>query len=392
MRVAVLGAGGTIAPAIVRDLAESDEVSELVLLDLDAEKAHARWPTRTAAARRARRRSTRPRPRAEPGSLPGALAGCDVLVNSASYRINLDAMRACLEAGCHYIDLGGLYRVTGEPARALGRVRAGGPARDARDRLGARQDEPDGEGRAPTASAARLDEVARLAAGRDMDPPDGLLDPLRAADADRRADPAARSSCGAASRWRWSRMADGGAVDFGDPIGEGETIYTLHSELRTFGSSFGCREGELPALAVARAARAAARAHRRLATRRSTRARARGRPAVAGDRLGASHRGRAPATARSASGRSPGRIERLGDGRRDRLDRRAGRGGHTLAGTGIDRGPRGAAAGGLHRPGRDVRRARTARHRIRSGGEPGGTEHEGRRTRQRSRRTSTASR
>ena len=36
-----------------------------------------------------------------------------MLVNAASYRVNLDAMRACLEAGCHYIDLGGLYRVTG---------------------------------------------------------------------------------------------------------------------------------------------------------------------------------------------------------------------------------------------------------------------------------------
>jgi len=32
-------------------------------------------------------------------------------------------------------------------------------------------------------------------------------------------------------------------VDFGDPIGEGETIYTLHSEMRTFGDSFGCGEG-----------------------------------------------------------------------------------------------------------------------------------------------------
>ena len=37
-----------------------------------------------------------------------------MLVNSASYRVNLDAMRACLEAGCHYIDLGGLYHLTGE--------------------------------------------------------------------------------------------------------------------------------------------------------------------------------------------------------------------------------------------------------------------------------------
>lgn len=42
MRVAVLGAGGTIAPAIVRDLAESPEVEELLLLDLDLDRAEAR--------------------------------------------------------------------------------------------------------------------------------------------------------------------------------------------------------------------------------------------------------------------------------------------------------------------------------------------------------------
>ena len=38
-KVAILGAGGIIAPAIVRDLAESDEVAELLLLDLDEAKA-----------------------------------------------------------------------------------------------------------------------------------------------------------------------------------------------------------------------------------------------------------------------------------------------------------------------------------------------------------------
>ena len=36
-----------------------------------------------------------------------------MLVNTASYRINLDAMRACLAAGCTYLDLGGLYWMTG---------------------------------------------------------------------------------------------------------------------------------------------------------------------------------------------------------------------------------------------------------------------------------------
>ena len=39
MRVAVLGAAGTIAPAIVRDLAASEEVESILLLDLRAEQA-----------------------------------------------------------------------------------------------------------------------------------------------------------------------------------------------------------------------------------------------------------------------------------------------------------------------------------------------------------------
>jgi saccharopine dehydrogenase-like NADP-dependent oxidoreductase len=37
-------------------------------------------------------------------------------------------------------------------------------------------------------------------------------------------------------------LAGGGEVDFGEPIGSAATIYTLHSELRTFAQSFGCRE------------------------------------------------------------------------------------------------------------------------------------------------------
>lgn len=35
-------------------------------------------------------------------------------------------------------------------------------------------------------------------------------------------------------------LTPGGAVDFGEPVGKAETIYTLHSELATFGESFGC--------------------------------------------------------------------------------------------------------------------------------------------------------
>ncbi len=236
MRVAVLGAGGTIAPAIVRDLAESDEVSELVLLDLDAERAGAVAEAHGGGKATAARVDAR-----EPGSLPGALAGCEALVNSASYRINLDAMGACLEARCHYIDLGGLYWMTGrqlelsadfEGAGLIAMLGVGSApgktnlmARVAAERLG-----------------GTADEVRVSAAGRDLDPPEGfsipyalrtLIDELTMAPIVLRdGEPA-----------EVQPMRDGGTVDFGDPIGEGETIYTLHSEMRTFGSSFGCRDG-----------------------------------------------------------------------------------------------------------------------------------------------------
>jgi saccharopine dehydrogenase-like NADP-dependent oxidoreductase len=37
-------------------------------------------------------------------------------------------------------------------------------------------------------------------------------------------------------------MLPGGSVRFADAIGEGETIHTIHSEMRTFPDSFGCSE------------------------------------------------------------------------------------------------------------------------------------------------------
>ena len=148
MKVAVLGAGGIIAPAIVRDLAESEEASELLLLDLDADRAQAVADTHGGAKSQAaavdarsawRRRST----------------ACDVLVNSASYRVNLDAMRACLEAGCHYVDLGGLYWLTGEQIELSPRFEAAGLHGDPRHGLLARQDQRDGGARPSRSWAPR---------------------------------------------------------------------------------------------------------------------------------------------------------------------------------------------------------------------------------------------
>ena len=75
----------------------------MMLLDLDGERA-------AAVADRARRRqghAPTPSTPVPSESSPSRLQDVDVLVNTASYRINLDAMQACLGAGCHYLDLGG---------------------------------------------------------------------------------------------------------------------------------------------------------------------------------------------------------------------------------------------------------------------------------------------
>jgi lysine 6-dehydrogenase len=233
VKVAVLGAGGTIGRAIVRDLADSPEVSELLLADLDG-----------AAVRRVADEQGggkgRPVTLDARGDLAGAVAGCAVLVNAASYRINLEAMEAALAAGCHYVDLGGLYWMTARQlelderfiaANLLGVVGMGAAP---------------GKTNVMAALAVRelggdqIEEIVVNAAGRDPRAGDGLrlpyalrtlIDELTMAPIVLRDGEPVALAPGAA----------GGAVRFPDPVGLAETIYTLHSELQTFGRSFGTR-------------------------------------------------------------------------------------------------------------------------------------------------------
>ncbi|MEA2213744.1 MAG: hypothetical protein QOF83_3692 [Solirubrobacteraceae bacterium] len=238
LTVGVIGAAGTIAPAIIRDLAESDEVTELRLLDLDAERAAA-----VAAEHGQGKASAGAVDARSVAELAAQLAGVDVLVNTASYRINLEAMRASLTAGAHYVDLGGLYWMTGRQRElhdafaqagllALLGVGSSPGKTNLMARHGVDQLDP-GE---PIASI----EIA--AAGRDpvaatddrLRPPysiQTLIDELTLAPVvlrDGRPQEVAP-------------LTEAGVVDYGAPIGEAEVIYTLHSELATFGESFNCR-------------------------------------------------------------------------------------------------------------------------------------------------------
>jgi lysine 6-dehydrogenase len=231
--VAVLGAAGTIAPAIVRDLAQSPEVGELLLLDLDGQRAA------QVAAEHGGGRARAAAVDARDG-LAAAIDGCRVLVNAASYRLNLVAMEAALAAGCDYLDLGGLYWMTARQLELHERFeRAGRLAvlgigsspgktnvmalRGVRE-LGGEQvaeihvaaagldPEPGARLRAPYALRTLLDEITLAPVVLDAGRPRRL-----------------------------APLAPGGIVRFPEPIGDVETIHTLHSELQTFGPSFGVR-------------------------------------------------------------------------------------------------------------------------------------------------------
>jgi saccharopine dehydrogenase-like NADP-dependent oxidoreductase len=240
LQVAILGAGGTIAPAIVHDLATSPEVAGLLLLDLDV--ARADGVAEAYGGGRARALAV---DATDVDQLSAALSGVDVLLNSASYRVNLEAMRACLAASCHYLDLGGLYWMTlrqlqlhPEFERAgLLAVLGIGSSPGKTNLMAVRGIRELGR------EAGEVASIEVAAAGREppVAPPRKLPLPyaLQTLVDELTLEPVVLRD---GRPERVEPMTKGGVVDFGDPVGPSETVYTLHSELATFGESFGCRE------------------------------------------------------------------------------------------------------------------------------------------------------
>jgi lysine 6-dehydrogenase len=229
--VSSLGAGGTIVPTVFRDLAESEEVTAMRLLDLDLRRAEEVAIEHGGGKAEARRADAT-------NELAEQLAGMDVLVNSAAYRINLAAMHACLDAGCHYMDLGGLYHVTAEQLELSGKFEQRG--------LLALLGIGSAPGKTNLLAARAVRElsgsplsISVLAAGRDLDPPAGLSFPyaLRTL-LDEITMPPMALIDGRARELE--PLQPGPAAGFGEPIGVGATIFTLHSEVLTFGDSFDC--------------------------------------------------------------------------------------------------------------------------------------------------------
>lgn len=234
MRIAVLGAGGIIAPAIVRDLAQDREVDGLTLLDLDGDAARATATEHggglaTGAAVDASDRQ----------ALTLALEGHGLLVNAASYRVNLAAMDAALAANVNYLDLGGLYHLTLQQLRLHEAFAAAGLVAILGCGAGP------GKTNVMAARAVReldaVDAIRCASAGHDEAPPaQGLPVPYALQTLmDELTEPPMVVRDGAAVALE--PLAGGGRIAFPDPVGEREAIHTLHSEVATLPDSLGAR-------------------------------------------------------------------------------------------------------------------------------------------------------
>jgi Saccharopine dehydrogenase NADP binding domain len=166
-----------------------------------------------------------------------ALQGSSVCVNCADYRLNLPVMRGALEAGAHYVDLGGLYHVTKEQLELDGEF----AARDLGGLLGM--------GSAP----GKTNLLAAAAVSRLAEEPESL--DIWAATRDPAAEghpfPAPYSVRTLLDELRLQPVVvTGGRVteveplagratrELPEPVGAATGIYTLHSELATLPDAF----------------------------------------------------------------------------------------------------------------------------------------------------------
>ncbi len=107
MKVFMIGGAGAMAWGTARELVDKDSLKELTLADLDP----VRIRNRVTALNDPRVTGITCDATDIP-SLVRGLQGCDICANAANNFVNLDVMKACLEAGVHYVDLGGLFHIT----------------------------------------------------------------------------------------------------------------------------------------------------------------------------------------------------------------------------------------------------------------------------------------
>lgn len=106
MKITALGGCGAMGRATSRELAENEDVDELIVADADIETATEFADQLPGSVATAKVDVT------NHDALVETISESDVVANALPYAFNTDVMDACLEADCHYLDLGGLYHET----------------------------------------------------------------------------------------------------------------------------------------------------------------------------------------------------------------------------------------------------------------------------------------
>jgi lysine 6-dehydrogenase len=121
MKIAIIGAAGAMARTIILDLLDNPEVEKILLADYQGEKVK-----RIAESMSDDRIEACFVDGYQVESTAEAISGFDAVINSAQLFPDLfeKIMDACLKAGCHYNDLGGLYWTTRKLLKRFGEFEA----------------------------------------------------------------------------------------------------------------------------------------------------------------------------------------------------------------------------------------------------------------------------
>lgn len=106
-RVVVLGGTGNIGRWVVRDLFDFCSGCEIVVASNDGKKA--KEYAQSFKSNRIKGAFVDVKNISETARL---IQGADVVINCVIYYLNVHVMKACLKAGVHYLDLGGLFHIT----------------------------------------------------------------------------------------------------------------------------------------------------------------------------------------------------------------------------------------------------------------------------------------
>jgi lysine 6-dehydrogenase len=107
MKIVVLGGAGLMGRITVRDLLENPDVEQVTVGELHRKAAQAILADLKDTRLKVEGIDIR-----QKDKLVDLISGHAVVINSSPYVLNLEVMYACLEAGAHYLDLGGLFKMT----------------------------------------------------------------------------------------------------------------------------------------------------------------------------------------------------------------------------------------------------------------------------------------